>query len=460
MADRPPSDDRWSVAWSLSLAAFLIGFAVQLNFGQLDPGAILLVTLALPLAVVGVARPDWRLIRARNVRFALGAVLMAQIGMLVVWPPGAGPAVQDAATLLPFRVGVAAAGALALIELSDRRALARLRMPALLGFWLVAAAWVVVNEPRPPSDVWWFQQLGGQALLDGVNPYAIEMPNIYAPDTSLYAPGTAHGTQLDFGLLYPPMSLFLGLPGFVLYGDVRFAHLAVVVVAAGLMATMRAGPIARGAALLFLFTPRGFFVVEQGWTDPQTVLGVTLVAWLAIRQVGLVPPALGLAMAVKQHLALLLPLALLLARPMTWGAARRLALVAIVTAAVVTLPLALWDAPGFWHSVVEMQFIQPFRTDALSYLAWLQLDDPRLAVIGFATLIPTGLFVWWRAARTPAGFAASVALVYLFFIAFNKQAFANYYYFVIGVMCCAIAATWPSGGLGPDKPIGPMAPGS
>ena len=31
-------------------------------------------------------------------------------------------------------------------------------------------------------------------------------------------------------------------------------------------------------------------------------------------------------------------------------------------------------------------------------------------------------------------------MIFLPFIAFNKQAFANYYFFVIGATCCAIAA--------------------
>jgi hypothetical protein len=33
-----------------------------------------------------------------------------------------------------------------------------------------------------------------------------------------------------------------------------------------------------------------------------------------------------------------------------------------------------------------------------------------------------------------------VALVHLLFFAFNKQAFANYYYFVIATACWSIAA--------------------
>ncbi len=34
-----------------------------------------------------------------------------------------------------------------------------------------------------------------------------------------------------------------------------------------------------------------------------------------------------------------------------------------------------------------------------------------------------------------------MALVLLVFFAFNKQAFCNYYYFVIGALCTALAAS-------------------
>lgn len=451
IADRIASDDRWSSAWALTIAAFLIGFAIQLDFGRLDPGAILLLSLALPFAILGVVRPAWSGMRERSVRFALTIMIIAQFGLLIAWPPGASPAIQDAATLLPLRLGLIAAGAVAVMEMLDRRALSRVRMPLLFAFWGVVAAWVVLMAPLPPNDVWWFQQAGSQALLDGINPYSIQMPNIYAPDSSLYAPGSVLGDRLDFGLPYPPLSLFLGLPGFALLGDVRFAHLATTLAAAGLMATMRPGLVARGAALLFLFTPRSFFVIEQGWTDPQTVLAVALVAWLAVRRERVLAPVLGLGVAVKQHMALLLPLSLLLLpRPLTWRRGLGTVVLALVAAAVVTAPLALWDLPGFWRSVVALQLIQPFRPDSLSYLAWLGLDDPRLALIGFASLIPIGVLVAWRGARTPAGFAAAAGLAYLFLVAFNKQAFANYYYLVIGAMCCSIAATRPAPGLPPS----------
>ena len=97
----------------------------------------------------------------------------------------------------------------------------------------------------------------------------------------------------------------------------------------------------------------------------------------------------------------------------------------------------------------------PFREDALSYLVWIYHQHGTKLPVGvaFAALgVGIGLSLW-RCPRDPAGFAAAVAMGYLPFIAFNKQAFANYYYFVIGALCCAVAAI-PAGEGEPSDDVG------
>jgi hypothetical protein len=128
--------------------------------------------------------------------------------------------------------------------------------------------------------------------------------------------------------------------------------------------------------------------------------------------------------------------------PSDWRRQWPIAWKAVATAFVVTLPLALADFPAFVRSVVTLQWYQPFRFDALSYLAWWVHSGGPLRGFGWtvaaaAAGMALGL---WRAPRTPAGFAATVALTSLGFFAFSKQGFGNYYYFVIGALCLAIAA--------------------
>ncbi len=215
------------------------------------------------------------------------------------------------------------------------------------------------------------------------------------------------------------------------------------------MSRLQPGPIARGAAVLFLFTPRSLFVVAQAWTEPLIVLLLVIALSIGIWRRALLPVALGLLIAVKQHLVLVLAMApLLVPAPRSSATLIRAAAMAVAVAGVITLPFLVWDPGGFWRSLIALQVQQPFRADALSYPAWLRLDNPTLgAALGFAAIVPAGALAIVRAARTPSGFAATVGVVYLFFFAFNKQAFANYYYFIIGALCCAVAAISVTDGL-------------
>ena len=59
--------------------------------------------------------------------------------------------------------------------------------------------------------------------------------------------------------------------------------------------------------------------------------------------------------------------------------------------------------------------------------------------LAFGLMLAAIAVALWRFRRTPAGFAAAVPIAYFLFFAFGKQAFANYYFLVIGATCCAIA---------------------
>ena len=184
---------------------------------------------------------------------------------------------------------------------------------------------------------------------------------------------------------------------------------------------------------------------DRSWTEPFVVLFLAATVWCAARHPRVAPYVLGLFLAVKQYAVLALPLALLIGRPpMTLAGFRRTAVPAVVAAAVVTLPLALWQPAGFLRAVVELQFYQPFRPEALSYLGLLAGPDrqpPFGTGVAFAVAAAVMGLALWRVARTPAGFALGVASLFLAFFVLNKQAFANYYFFVIGALCVAVAAT-------------------
>ncbi len=168
---------------------------------------------------------------------------------------------------------------------------------------------------------------------------------------------------------------------------------------------------------------------------------------MARKRTWLLPTALGLFLASKQYLVFAIPLSVLLLEKFdgrlasSWRAWIILMLKSGAVAAAVTLPMALWNFRAFWFSTVTVQKVAPFRWDALSYLVWagFNLDSKYttwvwLAFVGAALAL---VLSFWKARRGPARFAAAMACVYLVFIAFNKQAFCNYYFFVIGCLCCA-----------------------
>lgn len=204
------------------------------------------------------------------------------------------------------------------------------------------------------------------------------------------------------------------------------------------------------AAALLLFTPRVFFVLGRAWTEPIAVLLLAATIFCAARRSRWLPVALGLFLATKQYLILAVPLTFFVLPPgWRWRDWAALLLKAGIVAGVVTLPFALWDLRAFWKSTVTVQQIGPFRWDSLSYIVWWgfhghgdQVKLPNYAMLPSAVASLAVLAVaLWRSPRSPAGFAASLALLSLAFFAFNKQAFCNYYFFVIGALCCAIAAS-------------------
>ena len=114
-----------------------------------------------------------------------------------------------------------------------------------------------------------------------------------------------------------------------------------------------------------------------------------------------------------------------------------------VSAAPSTLPWALWDWHAFIWSVIKLQFFSPFRPDSMSFVAWLaRAHGVRLpALVAFAAAFAAALLGIWRAPRTPAGFAAATGFAFMVFFALSKQAFSNYYFFVITCLCASVAAT-------------------
>jgi hypothetical protein len=440
-----------------ALGAVAVGAAIQVKEGYGAPAAFVWLTVAVVAVLLAVVVPTHRAVETvlgRALPTLLVVALAGQAYALARTPP-ARPFVGMPAAQPTFLLAAAGAAVAGCAIAWGRSVLRYAGVAALLGIHLAIGIWTIRVQPAPspPIDVFVFQRDSVAALLAGVNPYSITFPNPYFSG-AYYGPGMVVDGRLQFGFVYPPLSVYLSTLGQWVGGDVRYAQLGAMTLAGLFMATTRRGPVGGLAAGLYLFTPRNLFVLEQSWTEPFVVLGLAATVWCAARHPRTAPYLLGLFLAVKQYAALALPLALLLARPpMTWAGFRAVIVRAALTAAAVTLPLALLDVPGFVRAVVTLQFSQPFRPEALSYLGLLAgpvvpgapLPEPPFGTgVAFGVAAAVGGLALWRAARTPAGFALGTSALFLAFFVLNKQAFANYYFFVIGALCVAVAAADPA----------------
>ncbi|KAA3635745.1 MAG: DUF2029 domain-containing protein [Armatimonadetes bacterium] len=296
-------------------------------------------------------------------------------------------------------------------------------------------------------DVEQFQYGAADALLRGDNPYALTFVDLYTPEVSelIYGDGVSVDGILLIGFPYPPLSLLLILP-FKMLWDFRMAQALAILAAALLMSRISMSREAQLAAMVFLLVSRPATMVKFGWTDSFVVLVIVVIVYLAVRGSRLVSATTGLLFAMKQYsVFLLVPSLLLIPRPWDRKAVLRHLGTAAVVFLVITMPFVLWDFGAFWRSVVELQFVQPFRPDSIAIPAlfpelWESL--PKVVTLGvpFLAVALVSVLVAVRSPTGGQGFALGTAAVLIVAFLISKQAFGNYYFVVIGALCAASAA--------------------
>jgi len=425
---------------ALLVAWIAVSWAIAWTGGTYAVPALTLVLIgagALGAAAVGVRR------RAAWANGPLGqrAALLGVASLLVATPlvhlqrlhPHVGGPAWLAATVLG---GLATAGlgvVLARAALVERSA----PLPVLAGIGclaLAADALTVVAAPDPFIDVWVLLQATADGLASGANLYT---------QTWSGAPG------LTDTYPYLPATTVLLAPGRWLLGDVRYAlvgWLAVAAMALGSLAGsararrggfLAAGPLAAALPalpLLVLAYPRSVYVIQQSWTEPlllALLAGFVLAVLRGAPRTAVV--CLALALASKQHVVLLLPVA-------AWWPAfgwRRSLAAAGLGVAVVT-PWLLADPGALWEDAVRTNLAYRVLPTALDLPALL-LRVGVTAGFGLtvAALAASYAVVVRLLPRDAAGFAAGAALVLLATALTNKQSFFNHYTLVTGLLVLA-----------------------
>jgi hypothetical protein len=462
LAPASHAKDRVTLALATTLFALFVGWATDVKGGEYSPLALVLLTIGAILLLAAIVLPPSdgveRFLSRRFIQILAGFAIFSTLVStgIELYLIRADPEI---------RIPLLFLAAIGLLLACNPR---RMRIPLFLAMVILFCAVSVLTfispmcDHDPGIDVFLFQQSAVDALHHGQNPYAMRFPNIYSgkystvflnpsrfgPGTPYYGPGVVDDNGwITYGFPYPPLSLLMSMPGYLLGGDCRFALVIALALSALMMGTVGAerwGPL---AALLLLINPQGFFVIDMSWTEPLLLLNFSLVMFCAFRWRKGLPWALGLFFATKQYTVLLLPAVfLLLEGPNLWKQFMKITAQAGLVAAAVTVPFFAWNPHEFIRSIVLWQLVQPFRADALSYLVWIYNHDggQKLPIwIPFLVVIPAIILVLRRCARSPAGFASAVTFISLTFFAFNKQAFCNYYYFVIGAALWSVAALRP-----------------
>jgi hypothetical protein len=428
----------------LALSAIALGHAIQLNNGFYDYSSLKWVTGALLLCGAGVgylrvqprAVHRWRLV----VTGMLAAGIAWQVVVLFVSRPGF--ALDASPDYRLLRLGIVAEAVMIALGLGGVRRVARVWFPAVLAINLALGVWIIKASPDPWIDVVTVHKAAIEALMKREDPYRISFENIYGDDAkNFYNPAAIAGRRIAFGYPYPPVSLLFAVPGQVLLGDFRYSQLVALIACAWLIGISGRGIVPKLAASLLLTTPRGLFVLEQGWTEPIALLLLAATVVTMQRRPIMGAWIGGLLIFAKQYLFLAGPSFL---RYVLGHRPRHilpiLAFSALAPAAA-TLPFALWHPNSFMNNVIWLQTKEPFRTDSLSYLSWaarqgLGHGSFWWAVGAACIAIVIGLIF---TPNTSRGFAATVSLYSLAMFAFGSKAFCNYYYFVIGALCCTVA---------------------
>jgi hypothetical protein len=432
-----------------ALIAASLSLATSDNAGAYSPVAIcwLLLAFAAAICLVLLHLPPPR---ATPARIPVNSVLLLCIlSQFVAQFWGA----LDASTYLlgsatrNLILLLAAAAVISGSLCADRSWLGKWAFPVLVVIQLAVGLLIIGALPVPTVDVRMFQEIASHELLRGHNPYALAFRDPYLPEASarFFGPGVSVNGVLQFGYPYMPLLLFTPLPGYLL-GDVRYANLLAAVAAGCLIAAARPGPLGRAGALLIMFSSIAPLMILISWTETYVLLWLALTWFCYCRNSAFTPYAFGLLLVSKQYMPALAPLGLLLVRcPWAWSNVVHFSVKAVLAGSLVTLPFVLWNPEAFYRSVVQLEFRQPFRPDALSLLVWLQPSDPaKWLWVPFALFGLMVAFGVWAGMKRRMSFPLAMGLSLFVFFALNKQAFANYYYVVIAAFCCCVAGEHPS----------------
>ncbi len=427
------------------VSAFTLGQSLFSGQGFLTAPSLAWLTITLGLIFVGLIlmKSTKRSLDKRILWITLSACVLWQIIQLLTSlpTPNVFPHVNE---LWQFRTMIFIGGlsAIASIIFYTKNWLRNVLFAVTTICIFLGGIWIIRKSPNPYIDVYLFEQTSSEALLRGQNPYEIKQPNIFG-NMKYYGPELVDSNgNLTIGNPYPPLTIYISAIGYVIAGDIRYSHLVAILISVVLIGSFFKSRTALLAAYILAFSPIFPHVLSMAWNEPIVIMLGVIVAWLALKHPNWKTVAQGLFFASKQYLLFVYPLILLLipSRSSKQAWIKNMAM-PVGIAFLVTAPLAIMNFPAFLWNVGLAQWYQNFRTDALSFAAFyhnLTGNMPSL-FLPFIVLAISLVIVWRYVLRSPAGYCAALTFCLVMFFAFGKQAFANYYFLIIGLLCCTVA---------------------
>jgi hypothetical protein len=426
----------------LALGASLLGLTLHLSGGMYAGFAVAM--LAAVLCMFMSAAFGTNLCRPANIPAVpfLAGLLFLQLFAILLTPYGESLLDSPAEFHTVYITAIAISGGAAMLIAAGNGAAQRIGFALMLTCFGTIGVAIIRQTPAPLIDVHAMQQQAAEALIHGENPYAMTMPDIYGGSFKFYPPGAVQDGRVQFGYLYPPLSLLVTTPGYVLLGDVRYVYLACMLATGATLLFLRSDRVGMMLSALFLFTPGSFHLLRMAWTEPLAALLLAAVVVFAMKQSRVLPIALGLLLAGKQFL----PAAVLLVPLLNQPNSRRLIVQSLLVATSVTLPFMLWNPAAFFHSALGYHLVAPFRPDSLNFVAWWSFQQPGFVPPSWlpfgAISLCSALFIW-KSPRSPAAFSIAFAVCYLAFFGLSKQAFGNYYHLVLTAAYAAASIRLP-----------------
>lgn len=286
---------------------------------------------------------------------------------------------------------------------------------------------MLISSPNPQIDVFDILKNGPRALTQGKNPYSMTFNKIYTDAPANY-------------FAYTPGALVFTAPASILLDDPRFAMIMAEIGSAVLLFFILGSEL---IPILFLFSPRALFVIEQSWLDPLVSFLLILCFYLYMKskKPNLASFIFGGIVTIKQSF-IFLPLFLIKilkldVKKWLWVG---------FSALLIILPFFLWNPTGFMDKVVNRYFVTVSERQALThrsltvYSFWFeqfQKDLPSALLVVFWVVLLVVILL--KQKKGWSQFFLSTTLFYFGLFLFSNAAFLNFYYFIGQLLLINIA---------------------